>query len=134
LKTALDRLRALSLALPEAFEKKSHGEPTFWVHTRMFASFASARNHHGAGRDAVWCKASHTTQAGAPTTHACVVGWRRWSSGAGPDRYFVPPYVGVSGWFGIYLDRRPNWKEVADRLEGSYRLVAPKRLLAALDE
>jgi hypothetical protein len=32
------------------------------------------------------------------------------------------------------LDRRPNWSEVADRLEGSYRLVAPKRLLAALDE
>jgi hypothetical protein len=51
-----------------------------------------------------------------------------------PDRYFVPPYVGTSGWFGIYLDRRPKWGEVADRLEGSYRLVAPRRLLAALDE
>jgi hypothetical protein len=45
---ALDRLRALSLALPEAWEKISHGEPTFWVHKRMFAMFASARNHHGA--------------------------------------------------------------------------------------
>lgn len=118
--TALDRIRALSLALPEAFEKMSHGEPTFWVHKRMFASFASAGNHHGAGRDAVWCKASHLTQE-------MVVS--RW-----PERYFVPPYVGVSGWFGMYLDRRPNWKEVADRLEGSYRLVAPKRLLAALEE
>ena len=116
---ALDQLRALSLALPEAFEKRSHGEPTFWVHKRMFATFASARNHHGAGRDAVWCKAAHMTQE-------MVVS--RW-----PDRYFVPPYVGVSGWFGIYLDRRPNWREVADRLEGSYRLVAPRRLLAALD-
>jgi hypothetical protein len=115
----LERLRALSLALPEAWEKISHGEPTFWVQKRMFATFANANNHHGAGRDAVWCKASHMTQQ-------MVVS--RW-----PDRYFVPPYVGTSGWFGIYLDRRPNWREVADRLEGSYRLVAPRRLLAALD-
>ena len=89
---------ALSLALPEAFEKISHGEPTFWVHKRMFAMFASARNHHGAGRDAVWCKAAHMTQE-------MVVS--RW-----PDRYFVPPYVGMSGWFGIYLDRRPNWQRL----------------------
>ena len=74
--TSLDRLRALCLKLPEVFEKRSHGEPTFWVHKRMFASFASAGNHHGAGRDAVWCKAAHMTQAGVPTTHACVVGWR----------------------------------------------------------
>jgi hypothetical protein len=76
LTSALDRLRALSLALPETWEKRSHGEPTFWVHKRMFAMFASAQNHHGAGRDAVWCKAVHMTQAGVPTTHACVVGWR----------------------------------------------------------
>lgn len=75
-KTPLDQLRTISLALPEASEKISHGEPTFWVHKRMFASFASARNHHGAGRDAVWCKAVHLTQAGVPTAHACVVGWR----------------------------------------------------------
>ena len=119
-KTALDRLREISLALPEAWEKISHGEPTFWVQKRLFAMFASAKNHHGAGRDAVWCKAVHMTQE-------MVVS--RW-----PDRYFVPPYCGVAGWFGIYLDRRPNWQEVADRLEGSYRLVAPRRLLAALDE
>jgi hypothetical protein len=50
-----------------------------------------------------------------------------------PDRYFVPPYVGVSGWFGIYLDRSPDWKDVAERLRESYRLVAPGRLLEAYD-
>jgi hypothetical protein len=119
-KTPLDRLRTISLALPEAFEKTSHGEPTFWVHKRMFAMFASRHNHHGAGRDAVWCKATHTTQE-------MVVS--RW-----PGRYFVPPYVGVSGWFGVYLDRNSDWGEVAERLEGSYRMVAPRRLLADLDE
>jgi len=120
MRSPLVRLRSVCLALPEAFEKVSHGEPTFWVHKRMFAMYANAANHHGGGRHAVWCKAAHVTQE-------LVVS--RW-----PDRYFVPPYVGVSGWFGIYLDRTPNWIEVAERLQGSYRLVAPKRLLASLDE
>ncbi len=111
----LARLRKVCLALPEAYEKVSHGEPTFWIRKRMFATFANADNHHGSGRHAVWCKATHMTQS-------LLVG-------RSPERYFVPPYVGPSGWVGIYLDRSPDWKEVAERLHESYRLVAPKRLL-----
>lgn len=30
-------------------------EPTFRVRNRMFETCASADNHHGAGRHAVWC-------------------------------------------------------------------------------
>ena len=56
------RIRHLCLALPDAWEKVSHGEPTFWVGKTMFATFADAANHHGAGRHAVWCKATHVTQ------------------------------------------------------------------------
>jgi hypothetical protein len=33
----------------------------------------------------------------------------------------------------MYLDRRPDWKEVADRLREAYRLAAPKKLLAQLN-
>jgi hypothetical protein len=58
----VDRVRRLCLALPDAWEKVSHGEPTFWVGTKMFATFANAANHHGAGRHAVWCKATPATQ------------------------------------------------------------------------
>jgi hypothetical protein len=76
----------------------------------MFASFANANNHHGAGRHAVWCNATHTTQ------HLLV--------SQSPERYFVPPYVGVGGWIGIYLDRRPKWSEVAERLESAHSLAA----------
>lgn len=117
--TTLERVRRICLELPEAWEKASHGEPTFWAGKKMFASFASADNHHGAGRHAVWCKSTHMTQS-------LLVGRT-------PERYFVPPYVGHSGWVGIHLDRRPNWAEVAERLRDAYRLVAPKRALAALD-
>ena len=52
---------------------------------------------------------------------------------AGPDRFFVPPYVGPSGWVGVWLDGRPDWEELATLLRDGYRLVAPKRLAAHLD-
>ncbi len=105
----LDRLRDLCLSLPDAWEKQSHGEPTFWVGKRMFATFADAANHHGAGRYAVWCLATHTTQDLLVSRS--------------PDRYFVPPYAGPSGWVGIYLDRRPRWTDVAERLQHSHELA-----------
>jgi predicted DNA-binding protein (MmcQ/YjbR family) len=52
---------------------------------------------------------------------------------AGPHRFFVPPYVGPSGWVGVWLDGRVNWNELADLLRDSYALVAPKRLRAQLE-
>jgi predicted DNA-binding protein (MmcQ/YjbR family) len=52
---------------------------------------------------------------------------------AAPGRFFVPPYVGPSGWVGVWLDRDPDWKEIGELMRDSYRLIAPKRLLAALD-
>jgi hypothetical protein len=111
--TELDRVRRICLGFPKAWEKVSHGEPTFWVGTRMFATFANADNHHGAGRHAVWCKATHVVQdmliAQAPT------------------RYFSPPYVGPSGWVGVYLDRRPKWTDVEERLREAYDLAASHR-------
>ena len=47
---ALDRVRELCLALPEASEKLSHGEPTWFVR-KVFVSFA---NRHHDDRVAVW--------------------------------------------------------------------------------
>lgn len=114
----LARLRKLCLALPEAHEVEAWGEPTFRVRNKLFAMYADAGNHHGAGRAAVWCKA-------APGNQALMVR-------AEPQRFFVPPYVGPSGWIGVYLDRSPDWNEVADLLRDSYRLTAPKRLCALL--
>ena len=110
----IERLRRTCLALPEAWEKVSHGEPTFWVGTRMFASFANAASHHGAGRHAVWCKATHATQD--------------LLIARSPERYFKPPYAGPSGWIGIHLDGKPDWNEVTDRLRHAYESVAPTRL------
>lgn len=116
---ALPRLRALCLALPEAHEVIAWGEPTFRVRNKMFATYAAAGNHHGAGRPAVWIKSDGVNQQ--LLVHA------------EPARFFVPPYVGVNGWVGVWLDRRPRWGELAELLEDAYRRTAPKRLVAHLE-
>lgn len=111
--TPVARVRSLCLALPATWEKVSHGEPTFWVGKRMFATFANAKNHHGAGRDAVWCKCSFVTQDHLLCT--------------APMLYFRPPYVGATGWIGVYLDGDLDWAAVGDRLRYAHDLAAGSR-------
>jgi hypothetical protein len=113
----ITRLRKLCLRLPEAHEVEAWGEPTFRVRNKMFAMHAAANNHHGGGRPAAWMKAG-------PGTQGLMVR-------ASPDRFFVPPYVGPSGWVGVWLDGEVDWEELAELLRDSWRLVAPKRLVAA---
>ena len=115
----LSRLRKLALALPDAQEVEAWGEPTFRVKNKLFAMFASSGNHHGAGRAAVWLKAAPGNQP-FMVAHA-------------PQRFFVPPYVGPSGWVGIWLDRNPDWSEMKELLRDSYRLVAPKKLATMME-
>jgi hypothetical protein len=112
----LARLRKICLALPEATEKGAWGEPTFRVGDKLFAMYDN--NHHGADRIAVWCKAP-------PGVQEILVN-------ADPHKFFVPPYVGHKGWIGVRLDGKVDWDEVAEILEDSYRMTAPKRLRAAL--
>ena len=110
----LDRVRALCLALPEATEKVSHGEPTWFVR-KVFVSFAD--RHHD-DRVAIWCAAPPGAQQARVS--------------ADPAHYFVPPYVGGRGWLGVYLDVPVDWDEIADVITDAYRQVAPQRLLDQL--
>jgi hypothetical protein len=112
----LTRLRTLCLALPETEEVEAWGAPTFRVRGKLFAMYADAGNHHGDGRAAVWCKAG-------PGNQELMVR-------AAPERFFVPPYVGVRGWVGVYLDAATDWDELRELLRDGWRLIAPKRLRA----
>jgi len=113
----IDRLRRLCLALPEATERLSHGEPTFFVRDRK--TFVMFADHHHDDRLAFWCAAPD--------------GFQRVLVEAEPDRFFVPPYVGVRGWLGVYLDVPVDWDEIRSIVEGAYRAIAPRRLVAELD-
>lgn len=114
---AQERMRAICLAFPEVSER-SGWRLSFEVRGKNFASLMD--DHHGDGRLAIWCKADRETQAALVDED--------------PVRFFVPPYVGPSGWVGISLDAGDvDWDEVAELLEDGYRLLAPKRLVAQLD-
>ena len=119
-------MRRICLALPEAHEAEAWGEPTFRVRNKLFAMYAAPDNHHGGGRPAVWCKAAAGNQSLMVRREQDML------VRAEPARYFVPPYVGPSGWVGVWLDRNPDWSEVKDLMRDSYRLGAPKKLAALL--
>jgi hypothetical protein len=112
----LGRLRAICLALPEATERLSHGEPTWFAGKKVFVT---AANHHHDDRVAFWCAAPPSAQEAL--------------TGAAPDRFFRPPYVGYRGWLGVWLDVPVDWDEIADIATDAYRMVATRRLIALLD-
>ncbi|MEO8030652.1 MAG: MmcQ/YjbR family DNA-binding protein [Gemmatimonadota bacterium] len=116
----LTRLRTLCLALPEAREVEAWSEPTFRVPNKLFAMHAAAGTYHGGGRGAVWFKAG-------PGNQTLTVK-------AAPPRFFVPPYVGPSGWVGAWLDGAVAWEELGGLLRDAYCLVAPRRLVTMLEE
>jgi hypothetical protein len=108
----LDRVRRLSLSLPDTNERLSHGEPTFFVHKKVFAMFAN--DHHHDGRIAVWLPAPP--------------GFQTELIEASPTIFFKPPYVGARGWVGINLDRVDD-DDLRFHIQMAWELIAPKRLL-----
>ncbi|HMT20219.1 MAG TPA: MmcQ/YjbR family DNA-binding protein [Promineifilum sp.] len=109
----LERVRRICLALPETSERLSHGEPTFFVHKKVFVMFAG--NHHNDGRIAVWLPVP-------PDVQTMLIE-------SSPQTYFRPPYVGVRGWVGIELDRIGD-EDLAYHIRVAWELIAPRRLLA----
>jgi hypothetical protein len=117
----LAQLRAVCLALPEAKEKVSHGHPNFYT-KKVFAVFGGVvKGDHGA---------DDYSQSVLFRPHSD----ERAALEADP-RIFVPAYYGPSGWLGLnFRAAEPDWAEVAELVEDSYRNTAIKRLIAALDQ
>ena len=50
-----------------------------------------------------------------------------------PARYYLPQYMSHRGWIALRLDAgKVDWSEVEELVSESYRLIAPKRLAAAV--
>jgi hypothetical protein len=113
------RLRDLCMALPSVEERISHGEPTWFVQGKK--SFVMTADHHHDDRLALWCAAPAGVQAEMVE--------------AEPERFFRPPYVGGRGWLGVYLDVADlDWDEIAAIVTDAYRVIAPAKLVALLDD
>lgn len=109
----LARVRRICLSFPDAHEVEAWGEPTFRVKNKLFAMYASAGTHHSPKQPSIWVKST-------PVNQQFMVHDK-------PERYFVPPYVGTSGWVGVRFDAHVNWKELQEVLRDAYDLIAPKR-------
>jgi hypothetical protein len=113
----IERVRRICLALPETWEKISHGEPTWFVGKKVFAMFSN--NHHHDGHVAV--------------TVPAAIGIQEMLIKKSPKKFYRPPYVGVAGWVGIEVDRVSD-KELALHIHEAWRLIAPAKLRSALDK
>jgi predicted DNA-binding protein (MmcQ/YjbR family) len=115
----LKKLSDLCLALPEAERKLMGDHADFRVRGKVFAYFLNS--HHGDGIVSVCCKSA--------------LGENIDRAGREPERFYLPAYIGPRGWFGLRLDRGTiNWKEVANLVELSYCLAAPKKLAQAVEQ
>ena len=108
------RMREICMALPEVTEKDG-GRAAWQVRAKSFVMFMD--KHHGDGRVGIWAKATHETQD--MLVHGS------------PETFYVPPYMGPSGWVGMRLDLPgTDWETAASLVRDAYRLAAPKRLAA----
>jgi hypothetical protein len=108
-------VRRVCLALPETVEVEAWGRPTFRAGKKIFAVFSGDDGHD-------WTVIFKPDAEERPAL-------------LGDDRFYSPPYWGPSGWLGLDLTAAPvDWDEVAELVETSYRQVALKRMVKALDE
>lgn len=114
---AVDRLRAICMALPEMTERISHGEPAWFAGGKKTVATLDD-HHHGADHVSFWAPAPPGVQAELIEED--------------PQQFFRPPYVGGRGWIGVRIDQDPDWDEIAAIILDAYRQVAPKKLLAQL--
>lgn len=114
--TPLHEVRRIALLLPEAEERPSHGQPTFFVAGKQFAQFRD--DHHGNGLTVVCVKTSGADEQAMLIEMA-------------PDTYRLPAYLGPSGWVSMDLSGDVDWALVEDRIARSWELAAPRRLLEA---
>ncbi len=113
------QVRERALALPEADEVISHGMPCFGVTKGKKFAYVSM-DHHGDGKTALLVKIDGLDEQQQLIEND-------------PSRYYRPAYFGDS-WIGVRLDIGGNdWDHIAEWLQRSWRMSAPRKLTALLD-
>lgn len=109
----LNDLRREALGFPEVTEVEAWGRPTFRAGRKIFAIFTGLNEQR-------YSLVFRPEEADRPALSS-------------DSRFYVPKYWGPSGWLALDFTVAPvDWTEVAELLEGSYRQVALKRMLAEL--
>lgn len=116
---SLVRVRTLALAMPGAAEKISHGRPAFYTQ-KVFCYYGASQRIDG-----VWTPHDQALIFIPDPDDAPALRQDR--------RFWVPAYLGPAGWLGIDIGDDTDWTEIAELIDASYRLTAPRRLVAELD-
>ena len=111
-KDITDAVREICLGLHDATEVISRDSPNFRVANKTFGIYQI--NHHGDGRVALWLHSSDGAQA--------------FYVAEDPNHYFVPPYVGPSGWLGVNLDTGLDWQTISKQIHAAFTRVAPAKV------
>ena len=107
------RLRALCGQYPEVTEARAHGRATWRAGSRQFALAGAA----------------HQPEAAAVVR----VDQDERSALLERDDVWIPAYDGAWGYVAIAAHPGGDWALIAELIDASYRLVANKRQLTALD-
>lgn len=100
-------------ALPEVQVERTNEHAAFVVADKKFAWFLN--NHHGDGMICICVKVE-------PELKETLIEMDS-------EKYLRPAYISRFGWLSIRLDKGSiDWSEIGQRLNDSYRIVAPKRL------
>ena len=98
-----NRLRKICLELDDVTETETFGHPTFRVSGKTFCVFDEYK-----GEKAIAVK------VGLPLQGAFLK----------DDRFYRTPYVGQHGWVSLKAKGALDWREIADLVKASYRLMA----------
>jgi len=115
----LGRLRELALSLPGAAEKVTHGWPAFYS-VKVFGYYGGSIKVDG-------------TYVRHDQSLLVLPDPGEYEALAQDERVYRPAYLGPFGWLGLDLTLDMDWPEVAELLDASYRVTAPRRLVAELD-
>jgi hypothetical protein len=120
----LAEVRTIALGFPEAYEKVSHGRPSFFA-SKMFAMYGGSAKPSIKGGDYLQYPQSIMVKGDESDRRALEQ----------DTRFFFPAYLGPAGWLGLDLTagKKVDWGEVRELIDASYRMVAPKKLVKQLD-
>ena len=123
----LAEVRRIALGFPDSFEKVSWGRPVFCA-PKMFAMYggsvkstatAGGKNNYVQYRHSILIKVDDSDRKALEQD----------------TRFFYPAYMGPFGWLGLdFAAGKVDWDEVAELVDSSFRLVAPKKSIRKLDE
>ena len=117
----LRNIRSICARFPEAHEDRLQDRPMFHVRRRRFAILNSEtlpyRKRWATSGDSL-----HFATDEQLRTTLC------------SDVFYSSPHHGFRGWRATKLTTETNWAEIARLLEGAYRSVASKELIAELDK